>query len=292
VFNVPARNLHFTGRNELLQVLRTHLAEHATGAVVQAGAVHGLGGVGKTQLAIEYAHRYAADYDLVWWIPAEQPAAISGRLVQLARRLGLAELRNLEEQVGVVFDALGQRDRWLLVYDNAQTPADLTGLRPPAGAGQVLVTSRNPAWGGVATTMAVDVFSRDQAVAFLAQRTGSADHATLGRLAGVLGDLPLALEPTVAQSSLPWGSRPPPSRRSPRPGPSPWTASAPRRRSPRICSPWPRSSPPTTCLAPCSPSTPMRCPSRLPPLSAIGWSCRRYLEPCAATRSLRSRPTR
>src|SRR5215211_98260 len=71
IFEVPARNLHFTGRNELLQVLRTHLAEHATGAVVQAGAVHGLGGVGKTQLAIEYAHRYAADYDLVWWIPAE-----------------------------------------------------------------------------------------------------------------------------------------------------------------------------------------------------------------------------
>jgi tetratricopeptide (TPR) repeat protein len=198
VFNAPARNLHFTGRNDLLHVLRTHLAKHATGAVVQAGAVHGLGGVGKTQLAIEYAHRYAADYDLVWWIPAEQPAAISGQLAQLARRLGLPELRNLEEQVGVVFDALGQRDRWLLIYDNAQTPADLKGLRPPAGAGQVLVTSRNPAWGGVATTMAVDVFSRDQAVTFLAQRTGSADHATLGRLAGVLGDLPLALEQAAA----------------------------------------------------------------------------------------------
>jgi len=198
IFDVPARNLHFTGRSELLQALRIHLAERATGAVVQAGAVHGLGGVGKTQLAIEYAHRYAADYDLVWWIPAEQPAAISGRLAQLARRLGLPELHLLEEQVGVVFDALGQRDRWLLIYDNAQIPADLTGLRPPVGAGQVLVTSRNPAWGGVATTMAVDVFSRDQAVAFLAQRTGSADHAILGQLAGVLGDLPLALEQAAA----------------------------------------------------------------------------------------------
>jgi hypothetical protein len=198
VFDVPARNPHFTGRNDLLEALRIHLAERATGAVVQASAVYGLGGVGKTQLAVEYAHRYAAAYDLVWWIPAEQPAAISGRLAALARRLGLAELPGLEEQVGVVLDALGQRDRWLLVYDNAHAPTDLDGLRPPAGGGQVLVTSRNPAWGGVAATVRVDVLPRYQAVGFLAERTGSADQATLEQLAEVLGDLPLALEQAAA----------------------------------------------------------------------------------------------
>jgi hypothetical protein len=68
IFNVPPRNPHFAGRCDLLAMLRRHLTEKSTGAVVQAGAVHGLGGVGKTQLAIEYAHRYGADYDLVWWI--------------------------------------------------------------------------------------------------------------------------------------------------------------------------------------------------------------------------------
>jgi hypothetical protein len=123
---------------------------------------------------------------------------ISSRLAQLAHRLGLPELSSLEEQVEVLFDALGQRDHWLLVYDNAQTPADLAGLRPPTGGGHVLVTSRNPAWGGMAATLAVDVLSRDQAVGFLAARTGSTDDKTLARLAAVLGDLPLAIEQAAA----------------------------------------------------------------------------------------------
>jgi hypothetical protein len=107
IFNVPARNPNFTGRRELLQSLRRRLGETAATAVVQTSAVHGLGGVGKTQLAVEYAHRFASDYDLVWWIPAEQPAAISGRLALLARRLGLPELPSLEEQVNALFDELG-----------------------------------------------------------------------------------------------------------------------------------------------------------------------------------------
>jgi tetratricopeptide (TPR) repeat protein len=198
IFDVPPRNLHFTGRSDLLKSLRRTLRARRAGAVVQAGAVYGLGGVGKTQLAVEYAHRYAADYDLVWWISAEQRVALGGRLAALARRLGLPELPSLEEQVGVLFDALGQRDRWLLVYDNAQAPADLDRLRPPAGSGHLLVTSRNPAWGGMATTIAVDVLPRDQAIGFLLQRTNSSDQAILERLAEALGDLPLALEQAAA----------------------------------------------------------------------------------------------
>jgi tetratricopeptide (TPR) repeat protein len=198
IFEVPPRLRYFTGRGDLLQALRRQLVEAGTGTVVQAAAVHGLGGVGKTQLAIEYTYRYAADFDLVWWIPSEQPSTISDRLAQLGRRLGLEELPRLEEQVGRVFDALGQRDRWLLVYDNAQRPSDLKGLRPPAGSGQVLVTSRNPAWGGVAATVPVNVLSREHAVAFLARRTNSSDESTLVKLAGVLGDLPLALEQAAA----------------------------------------------------------------------------------------------
>ncbi len=198
IFNVPPRNPNFTGRGELLQSLRRRLAEAAASAVVQTSAVHGLGGVGKTQLAIEYAHRFASDYDLVWWIAAEQPASVSGRLGILARRLGLPELPSLEEQVAALFDELGQRDRWLLIYDNATEPAALDGLRPPAGGGQLLITSRNPAWRGMAaTTVGIDVLPRSQAVAFLRQRGGLEEQAA-ALLADALGDLPLALEQAAA----------------------------------------------------------------------------------------------
>jgi hypothetical protein len=91
VSNLPPRNRGFTGRAALLQRLRTSLAEGSATAVTQVAAVHGLGGVGKTALALEFAHRYASDYDLVWWLPAEQPTTLAAGLIRLARRLGVAD---------------------------------------------------------------------------------------------------------------------------------------------------------------------------------------------------------
>ena len=192
IFNVPARNPHFTGRGELLQAVRLRLSEATTGTMVHAQAIYGLGGVGKTQLAVEYAHRFAADYDLVWWIPAEDSLVIPGRLAALARRLGLPELPAVEEQVAALFDELGQRERWLLVYDNVDEPRALTGYRPPTG-GHVLITSRNPAWGAIAKTVRVGVLEREEAIAFLQTRTRDTDTPAAAALAPALGDLPLAL---------------------------------------------------------------------------------------------------
>jgi tetratricopeptide (TPR) repeat protein len=197
VFDVPPRNRNFTGRADLLIGLWGTLRSHGDAAVVQASAIHGLGGVGKTQLAIEYAHRYVADYDLVWWIPAEQPPAIPGRLAALARRLGLLDVADQEEQLHRLWEELGRRQRWLLIYDNATGPRDLAPYRPPAGGGHLLVTSRNPAWGAIATPLQVDVLPRHEAVAFLRARTGHDDPAA-DQLAAALGDLPLALEQAAA----------------------------------------------------------------------------------------------
>ena len=104
----------------------------------------------------------------------------------------------LEDQLAEVFDELGQRYRWLLVYDNATDPAALDGVRPPAGGGHLLLTSRNPAWRSMAATLGVDTLDRGEAVSFLRQRTGSSDQATMERLAKALGDLSLALEQAAA----------------------------------------------------------------------------------------------
>jgi hypothetical protein len=133
VSNLPARNPNFTGRADLLDQLhqRLHPGQPAAVVQVQAQVLHGLGGVGKTQLAREYAHRHQGDYDLIWWVTAEPAVGIPGQLVALARRLGLPEQAEQAETIGAVWDALRQRDRWLLIFDNADDPADLRPWWPP-----------------------------------------------------------------------------------------------------------------------------------------------------------------
>lgn len=85
IWNLPNRNADFTGRETMLEKLHDDLGGDGT-AVVLARAVYGLGGIGKTQLTLEYAHRYKADYDLIWWMDAERPLAISLALADLGRR--------------------------------------------------------------------------------------------------------------------------------------------------------------------------------------------------------------
>lgn len=194
---VPPRNTNFTGREELLEKLRRGIAEEVTAVVPQA--LHGLGGVGKTLLAAEYAYRYRGEYDLVWWIPADQPVLVRSSLAQLAPHLGLPPftLTGIEESARSVLDALRRGEpysRWLLVFDNADQPEDLNDILP-RGPGHVLITSRNHRWEGVVDTLPVEVFTRKESVAFLQKRVRqSITEADATRLADQLGDLPLALE--------------------------------------------------------------------------------------------------
>jgi hypothetical protein len=198
VTNLPARNRSFIGRADLLELLHRELRAQTGAAVTRAMVIHGLGGVGKTQLVLEYAHWHAAEYELIWWIPAQRTTAAVAALGRLARQLGVQELADQGETVAELFDRLRRRDRWLLVYDDAEAPNQLEPLLPPGGDGHVLVTSRYPAWGRVAEPLPLDVLRREESVALLARRSGSRDAATAAMLAEFLGDLPLAIEEAAA----------------------------------------------------------------------------------------------
>src|SRR4051812_19818318 len=205
VWKVPPRNPRFTGRDGMLIELRRRLRRGEGTLVVQA--LYGLGGVGKTQLANEYAHRFAADYDLVWWIDAEQPVLIPDQLTALAARLGLPARSTVADTVDRLLAELRDRGRWLLIFDNAERPADIAAYQP-GGAGHVLITSRSPGWGALGGRMEVDVLARAETIALLRARIPALDEELADKLAAELGDLPLAAAQAAGyleQTDLPPG---------------------------------------------------------------------------------------
>ena len=125
VWKVPARNPNFTGRGPELEELARALA---AGTAVTVHSVHGMGGVGKTQLATEYAHAHATDYDLVWWVAAEEPAAIPDQFAALAARLGLDPAADPEALRALVHDRLRSVPGWLLIFDNADRVEDIRAV--------------------------------------------------------------------------------------------------------------------------------------------------------------------
>ena len=190
VWNIPARNPGFTGRDDLLAEVRERLLA-GDRAVVQA--LHGMGGVGKTQLAAEYAHRFAEAYDLAWWIDAEQGPLIGDQIAALGLSLGCVQAGAGTEAMRVaVLAELRQRGRWLLVFDNAEDPADVAPWLPGSG-GHVLITSRERGWAEVAALVEVDVLARAESAAILLARVPGLTGADADRLAAELGDLPLAI---------------------------------------------------------------------------------------------------
>jgi hypothetical protein len=203
---IPQRNRNFTGRKELLERLHAGIANQVTAVVPHA--LHGLGGVGKTQVAIEYAYRFRGEYELIWWISADQPVLLRSSLAALAPHLGLpsATAIGIEDCAAAVIAALERGQpyvKWLLIFDNADKPEDLKELLPK-GPGHILITSRNHQWHevDVVDTVAVDVFTRTESIEFIKKRVPALiNDADADRLAEELGDLPLALEQAGALQS-------------------------------------------------------------------------------------------
>ncbi|MFH8370051.1 FxSxx-COOH system tetratricopeptide repeat protein [Streptomyces sp. NPDC018031] len=198
--NVPPRNNNFTGRQALLDALHERLSSEGTAAVLPE-ALHGLGGVGKSQIALEYVHQHAADYDVVCWIAAERDEQIRNALVELAESLGLETGHESNVAVPRVLDALrtGRPCKdWLLVFDNAEDLETVRQYFPAGGPGRILVTSRNAQWSRAARTVEVDVFERAESVELLRRRGPELPRDQADRVAQALGDLPLAIEQAAA----------------------------------------------------------------------------------------------
>ncbi len=202
--NVPPRNPDFTGRTDFLRELERRLS-HGTTEAALPEVLHGMGGVGKSQLATEYAYRHRSDFDVIWWIPAERSVKIVASLVELGTRLGL----NIgDAYIGVqeVVDALrGGRHpnvppNWFLVFDNADSPAAVQQYLPTGGSGRILVTSRNSQWLSVSRSLELAVFRRSESVRLLRRRAPDLTEQDAGGLAEALGDLPLAIAQAAAWS--------------------------------------------------------------------------------------------
>ena len=170
--------------------------DRAGGPLVHA--VTGIQGAGKTQLAAAYARaKLAAGWRLVAWLNAADPAVLRAGLAALAEELGVADGRTGQgggDAGRAVRDWL-ERDgrRCLVVFDNALDPDAIRPLLPACGSARVLITGSRRPVASLGAGLPVDVFSPDEALAFLAQRTGLADTAGASALARELGYLPLAL---------------------------------------------------------------------------------------------------
>jgi len=195
--SLPLRPALLAGREELLADLDARLtAGPAAGPRVMA--LYGLGGAGKTSVAVEYAHRHLAEVGLAWQFPAEDPTLLLAEFARLAAQLGAREMVDARDPVASVHAVLAAFPaRWLVIFDNAAGQEAVQRFVPPAGRGRVLITSQSAAWPH-GWAVEVPVLDTGVAAGFLVNRTGDADQRAAADLAGELGGLPLALEQAAA----------------------------------------------------------------------------------------------
>ncbi|MFV2101665.1 FxSxx-COOH system tetratricopeptide repeat protein [Micromonospora sp. LOL_024] len=191
--NLPTRNEFFVGRGEYLERLRDQLAD-AGGPVTLSGGA----GVGKSEIAREFAHRFAYDYDVVWWIPAQDRETVQAALGELAQEINVADsVGAAEAAVAALSAPRGAIARWLLIYDNADDADVLAGLLPRLGAGHVLFTSRDDGSSNLPAPLEVAAFTGDESTAMLRRTLGiSAEDARA--IAAAVEHLPLALRLATA----------------------------------------------------------------------------------------------
>ncbi|HZR39444.1 MAG TPA: TIR domain-containing protein, partial [Ktedonobacteraceae bacterium] len=174
-WNIPySRNPFFLGRDNELARLRSHLQAGQATALSQPQAISGLGGIGKTQLALEYAYRYHQDYQIVLWARAENNEALISSYVTIASLLRLPEREAQEQDIMVqaVKIWLQTHRGWLLILDNADELALLPNFLPSTPGGHLLLTTREQAVGRLAHRLEIGTLLPEQGALFLLRRAG------------------------------------------------------------------------------------------------------------------------
>ena len=209
IWNVPhPYNRFFTGRKELLSRLQKQLRKGQKAALSQPQAISGLGGIGKTQIAVEYAHKHRQKYQAILWARAESHEALTSSFVEIARLLDLPQ-KDEQDQTMIVQAVkrwLQENSGWLLILDNADEPKVVREFLPTKSAGHILLTTRAQALGGLAQRIEVDTFTPELGALFLLRRAtiidadGTLDDAMQSdrdiamQISEELGGLPLALD--------------------------------------------------------------------------------------------------
>ncbi|MFE2560953.1 FxSxx-COOH system tetratricopeptide repeat protein [Streptomyces sp. NPDC059352] len=196
--DVPRRNPRFTGRDDLLTELQERLMDAERGNA--ACTLLGMSGIGKTQIAAEYAHRFSPDYDVIWWVNSDDRNIQRDRFGELAVELSLPTGSEPGERIRAVREALRRGDphaRWLVVFDGWDD-TDGIDVMLPQGPGHVLITSRNRGWRDHTDVLEIPGFDRSESTGYLMRRAPQLDAAEADEVAAEFGDVPLPLVQAAA----------------------------------------------------------------------------------------------
>ncbi|HET8845600.1 MAG TPA: helix-turn-helix domain-containing protein, partial [Ktedonobacteraceae bacterium] len=212
---VPSpRNPFFTGREKSLKMLHASLSVGRMDALTQSYALQGLGGVGKTQIALEYAYQHALEYSAIFWIGAETEEQIISSLLRIAEVLQLPEREDKDQQrvIAAAQRWLSTHSQWLLICDNAENLDLIDGFLPPARQGAILITTRSQALGTLAGSIGLLPMEQEEGILFLLRRAKVLElearrehvqqlaiqmphqHAVAAEVVTAMGGLPLALD--------------------------------------------------------------------------------------------------
>lgn len=210
VWNIPyPRNSFFTGRDDILSLLYTQLRAGQAAALSQSPqAISGLGGIGKTQIAVEYAYRHHQDYQAVLWTRSDAREALVSGYLEIAQLLNLSQKDELDQNLVVkaVKEWFRTHSQWLLILDNADELDIVREFLPPTFGGQILLTTRAQSLGRLAARIEVETMDRDIGALLLLRRAGiimqdaalerasPSDIALAKEITEELGGLPLALD--------------------------------------------------------------------------------------------------